>query len=641
MNKIGLVLAVLLFNVNGYAQKRILELFSLEEHPKIHKVNEEYKEESAVIIDDYRAVNINYRLESISDYQVNTIHRIIHLNDDIGIEDYNEISIPLKAKEELIRIEVRSISPEGKVNVFDSKNLKTVVKGNKTIKKLAVEGLEVGGELELLYSVKSYIKGYGRVYCESLYPIQKLKFELFEKNVVHSAASYNGLAPVKERNGNLICEDYNIEPITRETKSSFRSKIKHIDYKIEKYGDRYDVITWETLSIDILEQFQTMSMRINSFLKALNLKELTEEEQVFKIEDYIKKNIVIEYNKDESYEDIALIQKNKLANYDGISKLYLKCFQKLNIPVHLVLGTSRYKGNIDEHYPHTMDMEFPLFYFPNLKKYVNPYNLALRLGMPDAEYGKSRALQVKTKHSIGESFLDYDTCTFITLPILEAKYNTSQKTFQLELTEDNTIVNIDYTNKSRGYKAIKNRNYIKNAMEGDVFTEKLIYGIEDLNIDSLSFENETSYHSTKPSTPFIIKSKCTSETLVENMEDEIFVHLGKLVGSPSKVYGEGTRAHDVVLEYPKILANKINITIPEGYTCANLDELKKHIYFMHNKTNAIYFNLKYKLEDGQLKINMQEGYNTILIQKENYEDYKTVINASADFNAFVLVLEKE
>ncbi len=640
MNRIGIIIAVM-FSLNIHAQKRILELFSLKDNPSIHTVKEKYKEESAVVIKDYRAVNINYRLQSISDYQVNTVHKIIHLNDDIGVENYNEISIPLRKTEELIRIEVRSISPDGRVNVFDDRNLKEVVKGDRTIKKLAVEGLEVGGELEFLYSVKSHIKAYGREYFGSLYPIEHLKFELFEKNVVHSAASYNGLVPVKAIDGNLICEDFDIEPITKETKSSFRSKIKYIDYKVEKYGENYDISTWNTISVNILEQFQSMSMRINTFLKDRNLKSLSEEEQVFKIEDYIKKTIVIERNADESYEDITLIQKNKLANKDGVVKLYLKCFQKLKIPVDLVLSTSRYDGNIDENYPHTMDMQFPILYFPNLKKYVNPYNKALRLGMPDAEYGKSRALQIKTKNSTALTFLDYDTCEFVTLPILEAKYNTSQKIFSIELDPENTIAHIDYMNKARGYIAARNRDYISKHMEGDIFSGTLISGIEDIIIDSIAFENLESYYSTKPGTALKVTSKLQITSIVENLEDEIFIHVGKLVGSQSKVYGEGDRAHDVVLEYPKINGRRIDIKIPDGYTCANLDDLNKHVYFMHDKTNAIYFNVKYKIEDGVLKITMQEGYNTILIKKDNYKDYQTVINAVADFNAFVLVLEKK
>lgn len=639
MNKIGILIALFL-SLQVQAQKRILELFSLKDNPSIHEVNDAYKEESAVVIEDYRAVNINYRLNAIEDYQVNTVHRIIHINDDMGVKLNNKISISISKNQEIIRLKVRAISPDGKVNWFDERNLKEVESiGNRKTKKLAVEGLEVGGELEFLYSIKSPIKPYERIYFESLFPVQKLKFELFEKNIAHSAASYNGLPPVRQVNGNLICEDYNVEPIAKETKSSFRSKLKHIDYKVEKYGDKYNVITWESIAKDILDRYQTKSMRINTFLKTLELGGLSEEKQVFKIEDYIKKNIVIESSTEESYENLPLIQKKKIANYQGIVKLYLKCFQQLRIPISLVFPTSRYDGKIDEEYSHTLDLDWPILYFPNLDKYVTPDDLALRLGMPEAKYGKSRGLNVKTTNSTALMSLAYDTNEFVSLPMLEAKYNTSQKIFNIALKEDNSLVYVDYVNKSRGYIGCYNR--YKNAFKTkkDIEPESIIFGLDVLELETLEFQNSESFHSMNPSKSFVTKAIFKSNTLVENMDDELFVHLGKLLGSQSKVYGEGERAHDVVLAYPKLKESKINLTIPEGYHCTNLDKLKKHVYFTHDK-NAIYFDANYTLNDQQLQIVIKEGYNTILIKKEHYKDYKEVINSVADINAFVLVLEK-
>ena len=371
MHRIGILLA-LLFGLHAQAQKRILETLVLEENPHIHEINEDYKDEAAVIIQDFRTTHINYR-DNAERYQVNSVHQIIHLNDQFGVKHYNELYIYLSKNEELLNVDIRAISPTGKITVLDNTNIKDFkTDGKKTEKRIAIEGLEVGGELEFLYSIKSPIMAYGRMYFEPRYPIQHLKFELIEKNTGHSAASYNGLPPVKSVNGNLICEDFNVEPTARETRSDYRSKLKYIDYRIEVYDKYYELTTWKSISVDILEQFQTLSQRINTFLKNLELDGLSQEEKIFTIESYIKENIVIEYNSDESYEDIAQIQKRKVANHDGIVKLYLKCFQKLKIPVDLVLSTSRYSGTIDETYPHKMDLDYPLLYFPTLDKYIDP-----------------------------------------------------------------------------------------------------------------------------------------------------------------------------------------------------------------------------------------------------------------------------
>ncbi len=642
MNRIGIIIGTLIC-LNVQAQKRILDLFSLSENPQLHEVDSTFIDESLVIIEDYRAVNINYRKEAINQYQVNTVHKIIHINNALGVKIYNEISIPIEKGEELLNLEVRTISKNNKV--YEMQNHEPVdvtIKGNIQFKKFAVEGLEVGGEVEFLYSKKSRIKPYKRIYFKSLYPTQKLKFELFEKNVIHSAASYNGLAPVESIHGNLVCEDYNIEGIDDETLSSFQSKIKHIDYKVEQYGDYYDGTSWKRISGNILEQFQSESMRINNFIYDMNLDGLTEFEKVCKVEEYIKSNIAIEYNLDKSYTDLMAIQKNKLANYEGVIKLYLKCFQKLQIPVSLIMSTSRYSGLIDESYPHTMDLEYPILYFPNLDKYLTTNDMALRLGMPPAEFGKSHVLKIKTNNSTALASLKYDTCEFVTLPILEAKYNTTQRIINVQLAANNTQAKIHYLSKKRGYFAIQSRLLINEYLEGDHNRlNNTFMGIDVVEIDSVKFENEGFVFSTKPSTSVNTDIWLNTESIVEQLEDDILVSLGQLIKPQSKMYGEGKRQHDVVLEFPKLYESRIHFTIPEGYTCMNLEELKKHLYFMFDKENSIYFDLSYVLKDNQLSIVIKNGYNTILINKKHYKDYQEVVNSVADFRAFTLILEKE
>jgi hypothetical protein len=48
----------------------------------------------------------------------------------------------------------------------------------------------------------------------------------------------------------------------------------------------------------------------------------------------------------------------------------------------------------------------------------------------------------------------------------------------------------------------------------------------------------------------------------------------------------------------------------------------------------------YEQNGNTLKITIKENYNSIFYPVQQYEEFKKVINASADFNKVVLVLDK-
>ncbi len=53
-----------------------------------------------------------------------------------------------------------------------------------------------------------------------------------------------------------------------------------------------------------------------------------------------------------------------------------------------------------------------------------------------------------------------------------------------------------------------------------------------------------------------------------------------------------------------------------------------------------YFESTYSLKKNILKIQVDEGYENIYHPKEDFEAFRKVINAAADWNKIVLVLSK-
>lgn len=633
----------------SWSQRAIIKRFNLEENPSLHQIDSAFVEESLVTVLDYRAINTRSFLGQ-SFFQINTTHKILKVQDDVGVKVANTLSIPMSSTSKLLKLQVRTISPNGEVKNFNIDNLVELESDQGyNIKKFAIEGVEIGGEIEYLYCVESNLKSYGRLYFSSPYPIQDLKVEFFTPMIDYVVKSYNGLPAPKVERKRISLASENILPLTKEGASSYRSKVKRIDYKVSYLKGQDVKMTWKSLTTSIMSNFSSNKggSKVNKFLKPLNIKDLDLESKILAIENEIKRTIVHENNnfkpsvqqRINPYEDVPSILKNKISNSVGLFRLYAKCFDEMNIPYEFIMSCSRFTGEIDERFAHPMDFSKPLFYFHKIDKYIDPIDPTIRLGFPSPELGHSRALKMK-EYSNG--MYSESTFRFVKLPMLNIDQNLIATNTKVKLNDDNNNTLIEFEQEFTGYRAFNSRYAALKLKDGDEFHKFLINGIEDLKINNYEFENENVELSNKPETSFVVKGNLESESVVENLEDDILVHLGKLIGQQSKLYKEQNRVNDVVLAYPKKYNHRIEFEIPEGYSCQNVENLKKILSFENRKGEKhLFFELKYTLENNNLIIELEEIYDTIFIDKDNYDDYRSVVNAAADFNAFTLVLEKK
>ena len=73
----------------------------------------------------------------------------------------------------------------------------------------------------------------------------------------------------------------------------------------------------------------------------------------------------------------------------------------------------------------------------------------------------------------------------------------------------------------------------------------------------------------------------------------------------------------------------------------NLDDLIIHDTYKENADTTMGFNSSYTIQGNILKIHVMEEYRRTSYPLSQYEDFKKIINASADFNKVVLVLQKK
>jgi hypothetical protein len=116
-------LAVFLFIQCLQSQQPAIEKEEWASKPVIHAISPDYQNEPAVIILDRR------RLEFIDDSagdvrEYYTLHKIIRVNNDKGIEYFNKIYLGISDNTDIVDIKARTILPDGKVIVLDKNNIK-------------------------------------------------------------------------------------------------------------------------------------------------------------------------------------------------------------------------------------------------------------------------------------------------------------------------------------------------------------------------------------------------------------------------------------------------------------------------------------------------------------------------------------
>jgi hypothetical protein len=83
---------------------------------------------------------------------------------------------------------------------------------------------------------------------------------------------------------------------------------------------------------------------------------------------------------------------------------------------------------------------------------------------------------------------------------------------------------------------------------------------------------------------------------------------------------------------------EIKFEIPQGYTVSNLEDLKMDVQMMHNNKVSSCFKADYELSANTLTIRSTEYYSEMEYPVEEFESFRKVINAAADFNKKSILL---
>ncbi len=615
-------------------------------------VDEEFAGDAAVMVAEKKTVEFVIEKEGFFVY--NTVHRIVHINNDKGIEYFNKVYLPYTRGLDVVDVKARTLLPDGKVMVFDEKNIKEITEDDNVYKIFALDGLTRGCQIEYYYTVKKYASLFGREVMLGRFSVMNGEFQLIAPpHLRFEVKSFNGLPNATEK---LVGEKRVISVSSGKMKSGEEEKYskpdansKRVEYKLSyntSNNERQRLFTWNELSKKVFESFGSFNDKEKKKLKELLedagvSDKMNTEEKIIRIESYIKKNFMYRDDiSDDDADDLVGVIKSKLCSERAINKLFSTSMTVAGIDHHIVLTGDREDFSIDPKFENWNNADNVLLYFPQTNKYLAPTASIFRYPwIPPTWAGGNGVFCVTT--TIGT--LTTAIAEVKPIPFEAYEHSFLNMNMKVKMDEKQEALVIDVKQLYGGYSA---PNYKAPFVfyppdEQKNFLKELIkFGTNSENILTSGFENKE-LDQKDPYSPFVISATVKSTQLIEHAGDKIIFKVGELIGQQVEMYETGERVADMDLDYPHALVRTIEFQIPESYEIKNLKDLDMGHVYKENGELTMGFVSSYTLSGNLLKILIKEDYVRVHYPLSQYADFKKVINAAADFNKVALVLQKK
>ena len=608
---------------------------------------------------DFAAVKEKYVVEFLYDEnnlltEYDLEHKVLFVNSDDKIEENNRIYLPHSASSEIIVSKARVITPIGRILELDDSRIlvaKDEETGNGT-KYFALEGIEKGSFIEFYYVQKRqpYYRG-KRLSLQDSYFKKRVEFDLYApSNLVFDFKSYNGLPAVSkdtaEHNKNhwKLGVDQLAE-LENEDNSSYSPNLGFLVYKLDRNTTRniYDISSYGNVSQNLYEYYYSeptkqSRQRLNKFIaEAIPTTAKDKEDTIRNLESYIKNNVYKSEGNNDSFEELERILQDKVANTTGLVKLYVALFKELDIPHELVITSDRSNTRFDQTFEANNFLTDFLFYFPEYSTYMSPEELDSRYGFPPVTLTDNHGLFIREvvvgnfRSALGEvRYID---------PV-PASRTVDRMLLEVTFNPDNLLNNNIHMERSfTGYYAMYMQPYMHLVKDKD--RDKLIDGMAEFISDNITINSKeviNDDHQLFGKEPIKFVFNIDSEAFTEKAGGKYLFKVGELIGPQMELYHDKDRALPMDNGNQRTYYRTIAITIPEGYTFTNLDDLIINNSFSSGGEELFSFISSYTIEDNKLIIKADEHYSANIIGTDIFNEFRKVINSAADFNKVVLVM---
>lgn len=646
---IGLFISnVLLSQVDPFFKQ-----YDWETNPKYEIVD---NNEDIVSLKDKIVTEFYFENNSLVEYFLE--HKVLWLNSDEKIEDYNKVYLPHSSSSELVINKARVIDEKGNIIELDKSKILTASdeETGKKYKYFAFEGLKKGSFIEYFYVQKKTPSYQGRkLYLQSSFDKKNVEFDLLSpKNLVFKFKSFNGIPSVvqdtlikEKQHWKLRVKD--IKKLEKEYKSAYNASRGFVAYKLDKNTVRNlsNIISYKKVAQNIYKFYypseyekKTTSL-INKVIKEVNIKENDNiDDQLRKLDLFVKSNFYISDFSNNELEDLDVVLEKKVMNNIGAIKFYVAIIKALGIKHELVITSDRLETKFDKEFEANNFLNDFLFYFPKNKKYLDPTNMESRFGFPPGNSTDNYGLFIK-EVIVGDFKSAVGRIKYIKPVSAE---NTVDRMFiNVTFNADNiSECKVKLEREFSGYYAMSIQPFM-NLIQGDKRKE-LVDGIAksiSKNIEITKREVENDSPEMFGVKPLKFTFDFTTETFVEKAGKKYLFKLGELIGPQIQMYQEKERVLPLEEDFQRSYYRTIVVNIPRGYKLTNLEDININNAYNNGAKELFSFKSFYNLEGNKLEITADEHYRENLIEVNLYEKYRKVINSAADFNKIVLLLEPD
>ncbi|MGP8215954.1 MAG: hypothetical protein ACLQQ4_10355 [Bacteroidia bacterium] len=625
--------------------------------PKLHELSADEMKMPSVVIKDKRI--LEYYFDTPDDIELYVTHHfIVHVNSDKSIEENNTVYIPLGDNVSVIDIKARAIGKDGKVTMLNPANIKEVdnYENEGPFKIFAIDGVESGGEVEYLYTVKRPFRIYGTEYIRRTALHKLVQVDIYSpSHLVFVAKSYNGFPDmVLDSNmtskRHIFAEGHNVEGYDNEDFSADAGALMRLEYafaynkakdpdtRLYSYSDFcqriFDILDKESDKQDL--------KTAEKVIDTMKLKNLSEEDKIKHIESIIKRGIAVnEVVTGDKSMTLPVIFKDHVCDQTGILKVYHLLFNAANIKHQIVTTSDRYDKPFDGDFDSWTYLQKYLIYFPTTNNYIAPTEVGSRYGFPPEDWICQKGYFMHSV-TIGKD-VQTGVGSVHDLPCNDYKLSMNDIFADVKFDLDMGAINMHFKETFSGYECYSFQpfyNYLADQDRKD-FTDKLFKAIfEDAkptNVKVSGYNEEDIFHN-----PFVIEADFSTNSVLEKTGNKYLFKIGEMIGPQSQLYHDTVRHTPIENHHNHGYHREIKFEIPDGYKVTNLDAVNMDVYDgKATDAHTMEFHSYYKTDGNTVTVSCDEYYSQLRYPVSMYEQFRNVINASADFNKIVLFLEKK
>ncbi|RZK56276.1 MAG: DUF3857 domain-containing protein, partial [Hymenobacter sp.] len=362
----------------------------------------------AVVLKDLTATEYYFDPASKGLRQFTTEHRIVRVNSNDGIEQYNKLAVPVLPGGATVAIRARTISPRGEVVEVQPESMKELKSEGAAsdYRIFALEGVETGSEVEYYYTRERRMSHFGREVMQGGTPEHDVTVEVIApQQLTFEGKVYNSAAPVQVdtlTEGKRILRVHlaDLPALHNEAFAEAKAHRARLEYKLAYTSAKgaQRLFTWVDASKAMHEAVYTLDK--NETKTAATLYKAAQvpaggsaTERIAAVENYVKLN----FNQDASGDhDLTRLAASHNASELGATRLTAALLRAAGIEHELVIGADRSEQPFDASFDTWGYLDNFAFYFPATRQYLAPSHPELRLGMVPAEWTGTPALFIKT-----------------------------------------------------------------------------------------------------------------------------------------------------------------------------------------------------------------------------------------------------